>query len=342
MANIALNKTADASNFMFPYSPAKGVDGNLTPLSRWVGSSPLPPEPAIPNPVWYRIDLGAFYWINRWVVKQMGSVGWSANYNLTDYKLQGSLDNANWFDIDSVTNNSANQTDRTCTITKVRWARIYVTKGLRGNTNFASIEELELYPADPTSAKLSGLAISTGTLTPTFGGTTYAYTASVGYDTTSMTVTATVEDSRATIKVNGTTATSGQPFTVNNLAVGPNTITVQVTPYIGDPQNYVITVTRASSSYLSNVTGFTNLNPTFSRNVFSYTASVDNGVSSIKIVPTAEDANAAITVNGTAVQSGKKSQSIPINVGSNTVNVMVTSVTGSVQTIYVFTVSRQQ
>ena len=70
------------------------------------------PGPGTPAPIWLRVDLGAFYWINRWVVKQMGAVGWSPNYNLTDYKLQGSLDNANWFDIDTVTNNSANQTDR--------------------------------------------------------------------------------------------------------------------------------------------------------------------------------------------------------------------------------------
>ncbi|HEX3047118.1 MAG TPA: discoidin domain-containing protein, partial [Bacillota bacterium] len=138
MPNIALNKPATASNSVFPYQPAKAVDGVPSALNRWVGSSPLPPS-GTPAPVWLSVDLGAFYWINRWVVRQMGAAGWSPNYNLTDYKLQGSLDNANWYDIDTVTNNSANQTDRATAPSKARWARIYVTKGLRCNTNFASI-----------------------------------------------------------------------------------------------------------------------------------------------------------------------------------------------------------
>lgn len=340
MANIALNKSADASNYVYPYVPSKAVDGGSTPLGRWLGSSPIPVS-GTPSPVWLRVDLGAFSWINRWVVKQMGSVGWNANYNLTDYKLQGSIDNANWFDIDSVTNNSANQTDRAFTPTKVRWARIYVTKGLRCNTNFASIVDLELYPADPTSAKLTSLVLSAGTLAPPFASATYAYTANVGYDNSTITLTPTAEDSRATIKVNGTPVTSGQASEVS-LQVGENTVIVQVTPFIGDPQNYTITVTRASSPYLTNVIGtFENLNPSFNRNVFIYNASVSNGTTSIKITPTAEDPDATITVNGTVVQSGKKSQAIPINIGDNIINVIVTSVVGNAQMTYTFTVSRQ-
>lgn len=344
--NIALNKPAKASNAMSPYQPAKAVDGVLTPLNRWVGSSPLSPS-GIPAPVWLRVDLGAFYWINRWVVRQMGSLGWpeppsTSGYDLVDYKLQGSLDDANWFDIDAVRNNSADSTDRTTAPTKVRWVRILVTTGLLCNRNFASIAELEIYPADPTSAKLSGLVLSAGTLVPTFGSTTYAYTANVGYDNSTITVTPTAEDSRATIKVNGTAVTNGHASGPVSLNVGNNTVTVEITPYIGDPQNYVITMNRPSSSYLSNVTGLDNLDPVFNRNVYIYTASVVNGTTSIKIIPTAEDPNATITVNGTTVQSGKKSQAITTNVGTTTITVIVTSVTGNVQTTYVFNVTRQQ
>lgn len=346
MANVALNKFADASNSMFPYQPAKAVDGVLTPLNRWVGSSPLSPS-GIPAPVWLRVDLGAFYWINRWVIRQMGSLGWTvppstSGYNLVDYKLQGSLDNDNWFDIDAVINNAANSTDRTTAPTKVRWVRILVTTGLRCNTNFASIADLELYNADSTSAKLSGLTLSAGTLVPPFASATFAYTANAGYDNSSITVTPTAEDSRATIKVNGTAVTSGQPSAPVSLNVGSNTVTLEVTPYIGDPQNYVITMNRPSSSYLSNVTGLDNLNPVFNRNVYNYTASVVNGTTSVKIIPTAEEPNATITVNGTTVQSGKKSQAITTNVGTTTITVIVTSVTGNVQTTYVFNVTRQQ
>ncbi len=336
MANVALNKYADASNSMFPYQPAKAVDGISTPLNRWVGSSPLPP-----SPVWLRVDLGATYWINRWVLRQMGAVGWSPNYNLSDYKLQGSLDNVNWFDIDTVTNNSANSTDRPISPVKTRWVRIYVTKGLRCNNNFASIVDLEIYQADPTSAKLTGLAISTGTLSPPFDGTTYAYSANVGYDNSTITVTATTEDSRATIKVNGVPATSGQPSAPVSLDVGSNTVTVEVTPFIGDPQNYVITVTRASSPYLSNITGIPNMTPAFDKNTFNYTATVSSTTSTIKLTPTAEDSNAGITVNGSPVTSGEK---ITINLatGLNNIVVIVTSITGTDSRTYNFAVTKQQ
>lgn len=331
MANIALNKSADASNYVYPYVPSKAVDGGSTPLGRWLGSSPIPVS-GTPSPVWLRVDLGAFSWINRWVVKQMGSVGWNANYNLTDYKLQGSIDNANWFDIDSVTNNSANQTDRAFTPTKVRWARIYVTKGLRCNTNFASIVDLELYPADPTSAKLTSLVLSAGTLAPPFASATYAYTANVGYDNSTITVTPTAEDSRATIKVNGTPVISGQVSGPISLNVGNNTITVEVTPYIGEPQIYTIAVTRASTPYLTNLVlkvGMSTvipLDPTFNKTTMNYTASIPTGTTSVRVTPTAEDTAASITVNGTSVTSG---QTVTVSLDSNEITTIVSSATGT-------------
>lgn len=348
MANVALNKYADASHSMFPYQPAKAVDGVLTPLNRWVGSAPLSSS-GTPTPVWLRVDLGAFYWINRWVVKQMGAVGWpvppsTALYNLCDYKLQGSLDNANWFDIDTVTNNGAHSTDRTFAPTKVRWARIYVTKGLRCNPNFASIVDLEIYEVDPTSAKLTGLALSAGTLTPPFSGTTFNYTASVG-DNESITVTPTAEDSRATIKVNGIPTTSGQPSAPVSLNMGSNPVIVEVTPFIGKPQNYTVAVTKTSSAYLTGlaIVGMRGggLNEPFSKTTYNYTATVINSKTTVQIISTAEDGNATITVNGVPVGSGTESQEINLNVGANTVTIVVTSSAGAVQKTYTIVITRQ-
>jgi hypothetical protein len=278
----------------------------------------------------------------------MGAVGWSPNYNLTDYKLQGSLDNANWFDIDTVTNNSANQTDRPTAPTKVRWARIYVTKGLRCNTNFASIVDLELYPADPTSAKLTGMTLSEGTLDPPFGSTTYTYTANAGYDTNSITVTATAEDSRATIKVNGVPAVSGQPSAPVSLNPGGTTtpIPVEVTPFIGDPQIYTINVTRASSPYLSDLqvlAGKKTLPFTepFASNKLNYTIDWTGQpvITSVKVKPTAVDGSASITVNGFPVASGAQSDSIDITV-TQTIPVVVRSSIGSDQKQYTINCAR--
>lgn len=342
MPNIALNKPADASNSVYPCSPAKAVDGIVTPLSRWLGSAPVPPSSGQPSPVWLRVDLGAFYWINRWVVKQMGLVGWSPNYNLTDYKLQGSLDNSNWFDIDTVTNNSANQTDRMTNPTKVRWARIYVSKGLRCNTNFASIIDLELYNADSTSAKLTGLTISAGTLTPPFASTTYAYTANVGYDNNTITITPIAEDSRAAIKVNGVPVNSGQPSAPVSLTEGSNTVTVQVTPFIGDPQNYTITVTRASSPYLTQIdtkysgkSGQQTITTQIIKGTTQYTVDVPSGIKQVTETPYAADPAATITVDGLPVTSGQASSLINLDSeGKATVTIVVTSAIGSQSTIY--------
>lgn len=241
MANIALNKTADASNYVYPYQPAKAVDGVSTQLARWVGSSPIPAS-GTPSPVWLRVDLGAFYWINRWVIKQMGSVGWLASYNLTDYKLQGSLDNVNWFDIDSVVDNSANSTDRACTATKVRWARIYVTKGLRCNTNFASIVDLELYAPPYLSNLVFRAGRSQLTLSPAFTDNILNYSTNSN-GVSSITVTPTAEDSSSVIKVNGEVVVSGQTSGAITLVAGSNIVTVEVSSNTSKI-TYSITVTN--------------------------------------------------------------------------------------------------
>lgn len=332
MANVALNKNADASSSMFPYQPGKAVDGVLTPLNRWVGSSPLPPS-GTPAPVWLRVDLGAFYWINRWVVKQMGAVGWpvppsTASCNMVDYKLQGSLDNTNWFDIDTVTNNSANQTDRTITPRKVQWVRVYITKGLRCNNNFASIAELEVYDA-PNAPSLTGLTISSGTLSPAFSSSNYSYSDSVGSDVGSVTVTPSAAS--GTIKVNNQVVTSGSPSQSITLATGNNIVTVTVTSADNlMTETYTINVTKTgNAAYLSDLVLKNTMNAVipltpsiFNKNTYNYTATTS--VSAVKVTPTAEVSSSTITVNGQSVQNGQQSQTISLTTGLNTITIIVT------------------
>ncbi len=347
MANIALNKPTDASSFVFPYNPAKSVDGISTPLNRWVGSSPLPPEPAIAAPVWLRVDLGTNYWINRWVIKQMGAVGWPANYNLTDYKLQGSLDNSNWFDIDSVTNNSANQTDRTFTPRKARWVRAYVTKGLRCNANFASVVDMEVYDA-ANAPLLTGLALSTtgGTdvlLTPGFFSKIFSYTANVDSSVPSVNVTPTA--AAGTIKVGTTVTPSGSPVNVT-LSMGTNTINVTVTSADNlMTETYTVVINKAAeTAYLSNlvVNGIRGvLSPAFNQTTMAYTANVAAGVSTVTVTPTAESAGATILVNNTyTVASGGTSPALNLNVGQNTIIIKVTAAGGGSNQTYTVTVTR--
>jgi alpha-tubulin suppressor-like RCC1 family protein/phosphodiesterase/alkaline phosphatase D-like protein len=98
------------------------------------------------------------------------------------------------------------------------------------------------------NANLSGLALSTGTLSPAFTGGMSSYTASVPNIVTSMTVTPTVADSTATVKVNGVAVSAGSASGAIALALGPNTITTVVTAQDGSTtQTYTVNVTRLAT-----------------------------------------------------------------------------------------------
>jgi len=112
-----------------------------------------------------------------------------------------------------------------------------------------------------TVSTLSDLALSSGTLSPTFATGTTSYTASVSNATSSITVTPTLTDTTATVKVNGTTVTSGSASGSISLSVGTNTITTLVTAQDGvTTTTYTTTVTRAAAnSYTAWVAGYPGL-----------------------------------------------------------------------------------
>ena len=332
MGNIVLNKTTTASSFVMPYSASKAVDGQATPFSRWLCNT---------LPGWMEVDTGSVYLVNRWVVRHLPVAGWaSPDYANVDFTFQGSNNNSNWVNIDSVTNNSAGITDRTfATPVAFRFFRVNFTKGLRTNTQMASMVELEVYQA--YSGQLINLAISSGTLTPAFNTNTYAYTATVAPDVASINVTPTALSPTAVIKVNGTIAACGQPSPVA-LSPGSNTITVNVTDGAAI-QNYTITVTRQSSSYLSSLTvqsrsGAISLTPPFVKTTQNYTAGVANSITSATFTPTAENPSATITINGTVVASGQVSPSFNLAEGNNTFTIIVTS--GGVGFTYIVVIAK--
>lgn len=98
------------------------------------------------------------------------------------------------------------------------------------------------------NAGLSGLALSSGTLTPAFSTGTLAYTAQVANGVASVNVTPTLADTGATVTVNG-----NPPATAVPLVIGTNTVTVVVTAPDGvTTKTYTITLTRTG---LQSVTG---------------------------------------------------------------------------------------
>ena len=96
-----------------------------------------------------------------------------------------------------------------------------------------------------TNAGLAGLTVSAGTLSPAFDTATSSYADLVANDVTSVTLTPTVADATATIKVNGTALASGSPGGPISLMIGDTVITTVVTAQDGlTTRTYTVTVTR--------------------------------------------------------------------------------------------------
>ena len=166
-----------------------------------------------------------------------------------------------------------------------------------------------------SDATLKSLTVSSGTLSPTFSASTTSYTVSVPYSVTSLTVGATVNNSEASVTGTGS----------KNLSVGDNKINVVVTAGDKTTKTYVVTVTRQKDTVNTlkslSLTDCT-LSPTFSSSTTSYTCTVANSVTSTTV--------AAATSSSVATLTGTGSKTL--NVGDNTLNIVVTSQSGSTKT----------
>ena len=194
------------------------------------------------------------------------------------------------------------------------------------------------------NADLGSLTISSGTLSPQFSSSDITYTASVDNSVTQVTVTPTASDSLATIAVNDNIVPSGTGHIVTGLNVGTNTVTVIVTAQDSTTKTYIITLTRAASlSGNADLGGLTissgTLSPQFSSSDITYTASVDNSVTQVTVTPTASDSLATIAVNDNIVPSGTGHIVTGLNVGTNTVTVIVTAQDSTTKT-YIITLTR--
>ncbi|MFD2671715.1 cadherin-like beta sandwich domain-containing protein [Marinicrinis sediminis] len=194
-------------------------------------------------------------------------------------------------------------------------------------------------------AELSALAISEGTLSPSFAEDITSYTADVANSVDHVTVTAAVYDSNATLKVNGTTATSGMSTSAIPLNVGDNTITVTVTAEDGiTTKDYTVVVKRAALSTNAELSALAisagTLSPSFAEGITSYTADVANSADHVTVTASVYDSNATLKVNGTTATSGMPSNAIPLNVGDNTITVTVTAEDGTTTKDYIVVVKR--
>lgn len=167
-------------------------------------------------------------------------------------------------------------------------------------------------------------------LTPAFSKDVTNYAVTVDNAYTEITVTATATHSAATVVVSGNT----------NLAVGANTIAITVTAEDGTTtKTYYITATRrqeetkSSDATLSSLTisGVT-LSPAFTSDTKLYSGTVANNVTSVPVVATTTDAKATFTISGNT----------GLEVGSNTITVMVTAEDGKTFASYIVYLTRAE
>ena len=186
-----------------------------------------------------------------------------------------------------------------------------------------------------SNADLSSLTLSEGTLS--FDKNTTDYYVTVGSDVTSIDLTASADDSKAVMLLDGAILSQGGTETIL-LAVGDNTVNLMVIAQDATTKTYTVTINRGSSdASLSNLTlSEGTLSPSFNPATDTYTAVVANSVSSLTVTPTTSDNAATVTVNGAAAAT-------PVNltVGSNTITIEVTGSDGVTTKEYTITVTRQ-
>jgi len=185
-------------------------------------------------------------------------------------------------------------------------------------------------------ADLASLSLSAGALVPNFDPATSHYLVSVAFPASEAQVTAETNHPDATKMVNGLSVGSGQASNPIALAVGDNTITVEVTAENPLFQKaYTITVNRAVGDDNANLSGLAIsvgvLDRIFQPDVFNYTASVSYTDTEVQVTATSESALATIRVRNILVTSGVTGQPVSLGEGSNLILVTVQAETGRVQ-----------
>ena len=189
------------------------------------------------------------------------------------------------------------------------------------------------------------LALPDGTavdLTPAFNGATKTYTATVpdGTGLVDLTPTASSTPSGITVTVDGVLITSGAAKAVTLFGASTEVRVVarkpspspQVDEYFvtiapqnppaSEPETLLSALRLKSGDLVLTESSVMGTDPT----VIAYR--VPSDVTSLRVTPTVDTAGATVTVNGKAVASGAPSASIPLNIGVNTIVIVVTSPDG--------------
>ena len=191
---------------------------------------------------------------------------------------------------------------------------------------------------------LQSLVPSVGSLEPAFDTNVIDYTLNVPTTQETIAFTPTSVDNASTILVGKSTVKSGKKSGEIKLSEGTNKVSIKVTTKEGVFQTYTVNVIRAQKFRSANLSGLTlssgTLNPAFNKEIYDYTAIVENTVSSITVTATAEDPASTIRINDKKIPSGAASGYINLNEGGNLISVSVTDTKGTTNT-YTINVTRR-
>ena len=182
---------------------------------------------------------------------------------------------------------------------------------------------------------LRSLTVSPGTLAPAFNANTLNYFVNVDSTVNSVTVTASLQDTNASMTVNGQGTPSGQARTITLNGAGSSTpITIIVTAQNATQKTYLVAVQRATLGGNNNLQSLTvspgTFFPAFDASTTSYFVNVDSTVTKVSVKATLQDAQASMTVNGQGTPSGQ-ARTITLNgAGSSTpITIIVTAPNGA-------------
>ncbi len=194
---------------------------------------------------------------------------------------------------------------------------------------------------------LQSLAITPGTLNPAFNAGTAGYSVNVASNVAGVVVTPTLQDTTATMTVNGTPTNSGQARSITLSGPGSNTfINVNVTAQSGSQNNYVVVVSRAAlgDNDLSALTVSPgSLIPSFAPNTTDYTVNVATDVDSLDVSATKALSNAVMTGDVTAgagTPTGNATISLNGPGTPTNITINVTAPNGGTPKTYTITVNR--
>ena len=198
---------------------------------------------------------------------------------------------------------------------------------------------------------LTVLSSSPGSISPTFGNPNQCvnastrYTATVASDTEQITLTPTANSARhrVFITANGISITGN----VASLNVGDNTIVISVSTRDNKATaRYTLVVTRLEPCLTALSLSSGSLSPAFGNpnqcgNASTrYTATVDSDIERITLTPTANGAahRVSMTANGISITGN----SVPVNVGNNSIVISVSTRDNQATTRYTLVVTRSE